>query len=309
MKPVRSARSAIVSAMKRSSAGRATLRALRNRQRRIIDAVRKDARNRRRWDDIATPVTFVTKMEKFVVRADDSVIGRRIYLNGHFDFHKFNAALEVLGREQVNTLYDVGANLGSICIPAVARGLAKRAVAFEPDPTNFALLDMNSRWNGIGQLIARYNCALGESSAIVGLRYPDSNNFGDIQTDVSSIGSITAHMRTLDDCGFDFDAHRDLLWMDVQGHELKVLSGASRARAAGVPIVLEFSPSRWAATGSCDELLGLLHRYRFFIDLSARDVGRRPLAELRDLWTSCLLDAGRETDIVVMTDGETGPVG
>ena len=40
-------------------------------------------------------------------------------------------------------IYDIGANIGVTCIPAVNRGLVKNAFAVEPETSNFELLKLN----------------------------------------------------------------------------------------------------------------------------------------------------------------------
>ena len=38
---------------------------------------------------------------------------------------------------QIKKLYDIGANIGVTCIPAVNRGYVKQAIAVEPESENF----------------------------------------------------------------------------------------------------------------------------------------------------------------------------
>ncbi len=45
-------------------------------------------------------------------------------------------AVSLLGRRGLTSLIDIGANIGTICIPAVKCGLFDRAIAIEPEPLN-----------------------------------------------------------------------------------------------------------------------------------------------------------------------------
>src|SRR5262249_34342132 len=56
--------------------------------------------------------------EKFVVQANDKFISRGLYADGEFDLDKLATVLRISGRN-FKVLVDVGANIGSICIPAV----------------------------------------------------------------------------------------------------------------------------------------------------------------------------------------------
>ena len=85
-----------------------------------------------------------SKFETFLVSTNDKVIGRDIYVNGSFDFIKLKKTLKILGGQlDPELLIDIGANIGTICIPAIKRGLFNSGIAFEPGPLNFSLLNTN----------------------------------------------------------------------------------------------------------------------------------------------------------------------
>ena len=114
-------------------------------------AARRLANRKAMWSQICAsgePFTFVAEREQFIVHTNDPV-GESIFLHGEYDFQKLELALRLLGRKHVETLVDVGANIGSICIPAVARGFAEQSVAIEPEPTNFLMLTANIELNSL----------------------------------------------------------------------------------------------------------------------------------------------------------------
>lgn len=74
--------------------------------------------------------------ETYVVVTGDMAVGYPLFMQGESDFSKFVDAFSLLrdakGRN-CDVLWDIGANIGSICIPALTRNFVKKAVAFEPE--------------------------------------------------------------------------------------------------------------------------------------------------------------------------------
>jgi len=103
--------------------------------------------------------------ENYVVNTSDKVIGRSLYVRGDFDLPKFERAMDILrdkrGLDGVDMLFDVGGNIGPICVAAVNRGYARKAIAFEPDLDNFRLLQINILLNGLEASITCHRMAVG----------------------------------------------------------------------------------------------------------------------------------------------------
>lgn len=88
----------------------------------------------------------------FVFDPGDAIIGREIFLTGGFDFDKFELALRLLEQHRgikPNVLIDVGANIGTICVEAVAGDFVSTAVAVEADPANARMLRANIVLTGL----------------------------------------------------------------------------------------------------------------------------------------------------------------
>lgn len=251
-------------------------------------------------------------LDGFLVRATDHWIGRDIFIQGNYDFDKYTHALEVLKRLspafESEVLIDVGANIGSICIPAVARGFAQRAVAIEPERGNARLLQANVTLNGLDDHIRIAQTAAGSvDDELLELTLSDYN-FGDhrIQTnssidddDMSSRQVELVLSQSLDTiCGEEPSNNNTIVWMDVQGFEGFVLKGATRFLMQKVPLVLEFSPHLMDNAGSTDALFECLAHYQSFVDL-ANSGNVRPISELPALRTE-LGSGGRFTDILVI---------
>ena len=245
---------------------------------------------------------IVDAQETFVVNMRDQVIGRDLYAHGHFDFDKFVRVIDLLGGK-VDLLIDVGANIGTISIPAVNRGLAARAIAIEPDPRNCRLLRANIALNGLDQRMTVHEAALGAEEGTLELELAE-DNFGDHRIKVSSDGgiynedrraSVTVKGTTLDAvCPSGEGA---LIWIDTQGYEGFVLEGGGRLLAGQPPLALEFWPYGMSRAGSYDRLKAAIGHYGGFVDL-ARPGQRRPISDLGALWQEVGV-TGEHTDILV----------
>lgn len=245
--------------------------------------------------------------ESYVVSTSDKMIGKRLYSRGEFDFQKFEAASKLirahdgLGVEAV--LIDAGANVGSICIPAVRRGLVARAIAFELDPDNTRLLRINALLNGVEDRIDIRNMAVGAASGDVTVQH-SATNFGDHRVGGAAQGDgVNVPMVALDSLAADLDLSQCILWMDVQGYEAFALQGARAFMAAGVPLIAEFSREEFDSTDSFDLFVSLVTEagYSVFFDLNATPPKATPLdrAALEDL-SERLTQQGTFTDLLFL---------
>ena len=219
-----------------------------------------------------------SKDESYVVDSRDNMIGRALFAKGQFDFHKFIKAFGIVELFAPNArafhLIDIGANIGSICIPAVKRRYVKKCIAFELDPDNYRLLTINCILNKVEHLVSCNNYALGDKQASITVKKSRSN-FGDHRVDDTALNDKEQliPMITLDSILNEIDLKSTILWMDVQGYEWHVLKGASTFLSACVPLILEFSPSELHSFDALDKLITLLSdsEYNTYWDLSFDD--------------------------------------
>jgi FkbM family methyltransferase len=229
-----------------------------------------------------TTSTFVyakPKSEHYLVKSSDMGIGRPLFIDGEYDFDKFIQALNVCnknpnGRKKPTILIDVGANIGTICIPAVARGFVQRAVAIEPEPLNCNLLRANIALNGLSNSILVYECGLAASKDIDLVLELSESNLGDhrtwVDTDNGAERRNIVHVKseTLDDLCSPADYADSLLWMDIQGYEGFALSGGKELLKSRIPLAIEFWPYGMNRAGSFDALKSAVAHYNGYFDLN-----------------------------------------
>lgn len=219
------------------------------------------------YDAMPIPYLVTGHPEHFVVETKDKGTGRMLFLTGEQDFWKLKVALAILQQEgipQPSHLIDAGANIGTIVIPAIRRGLFKTATAIEPHPNNVRLLRTNLVLNGIDDCVTVLNLAIGSESG----RQLFLHEVGD-DSSTHSIGAdgIPVRSTRLDDLPLPAPS---LLWMDIEGYEGHALDGAKSLLSSGIPLVSEFHPEFLAQAGGL-EAFGEALRGRRIFDLQASE--------------------------------------
>ncbi len=147
---------------------------------------------------------------------------------------------------------DVGANVGLHTL-AAARHVAAgggAVVAFEPHPRNFETLTHNIACNGLRH-VAAHNIGLAETAEVLTCRGPARGG----NWSLASHGeySFEVHLLRLDDFLEDHPLPRlDLIKIDVEGAEVRVLAGARETIARYRPlIVFEVCPAWLRRQNTC----------------------------------------------------------
>jgi FkbM family methyltransferase len=203
-----------------------------------------DQRVRSYLDD--PPESVRTKQGfRIFLNPNDSKISASIALTGSYS---------VLQEPQITRLFetqvkktsivvDVGANIGWFSLVAAKR--ARQVHAFEPEPMSYGLLQKSIAANGFDNILAHPFC-VSDHDGVETLYISDSRNKGthSIVRKTAPKG-IQVSSVTLDTL---FPTERiDLLKLDVEGAESKVLDGAQRLieeRRIG-QIIMEWNPSFW----------------------------------------------------------------
>ena len=265
-------------------------------------------------------VTVNTRHGRLTFSSRDAAVGRRLYTHGEFEYDKIEKAIALLRadvpeRLGARRLVDVGANVGTVCIPLVRDRAFARALAFEPEPRNHAHLVRNVRANGVADAIMVLNAGLSSTSGSMTMELA-FDNYGDHRIRVGEPTTSHAVCREQDRAVIEVPVHRlddllptlalspddvGVLWIDVQGHEHHVLDGAEKVVASGAPVVSEFWPYALARAGrdpaAYVELLR--ERFRWFYDLEAVVPARCPTTDAKALLDRYRADSAF-TDLVLI---------
>ncbi len=240
---------------------------------------------------------------RYFIRPQDAAIGAAIVQSGGFDTEKIARVLSLLEENKVTLdwLVDVGANIGTTTVDILRRFPGMRGVAFEPDPVNYELLQLNLYANGLARRVQAHHMAIGDAAGTVCLELAD-RNFGDHRVHLSDApGAYDEHLRAtlpvtctrLDDMTDLPVGEHTLVYIDVQGYEGHVLAGARNTLACLPPLVVELWPYGLDRAGGRELLFAELRRYPRLFEIGAdppRQIAHDELEELaRDL-------AGRPVD-------------
>lgn len=239
-------------------------------------------------------VTIPTANGLLTCDSRDWLVGKYLFVNREYEIYYIRKTIEALTAlgllgETNGTLLDVGANIGMICIPLVRDGRFERAIAFEPDPNNFRLLERNVAQNELEERISVRALALSSEPGRAELELsPD--NYGDHRVrrsekpgfyDEQRRPTRLVQVETLDRV-MAGEAPPALVWLDIQGHEGHFFAGARETLARGGPVVAEFWPYGIARSGMsrpqyCETVSSI---FTDFYTFEGEAVVRHPIAEL-----------------------------
>jgi FkbM family methyltransferase len=158
---------------------------------------------------------------------------------------------DAYGREKIPAgaaVVDAGAHIGVFTLMAARRvGPSGRVLAFEPSPGSRELLARNVRANGLSW-VKVYPAALADAPGTEAFYAADAaagNPVGDTLSPIPGREAVSVPVLRLDDVLAEAGVSAvDLLKVDVEGAELRLLEGAPRTLAATRRIVMEVHPPR-----------------------------------------------------------------
>jgi FkbM family methyltransferase len=126
-----------------------------------------------------------------------------------------------------NYFIDVGANIGTITIPAaLAVGPTGRVFSIEPHPETFSCLKYNVTLNYLNNVLLT-NCAIGDVNGKTRLTSLNEDR-NHVEKNSLSEDTIEVDCKRLDDIPVLKNLNVDLLKVDVEGFEYFVFKGAER---------------------------------------------------------------------------------
>jgi FkbM family methyltransferase len=211
---------------------------------------------------------------------------------------------------------DVGANLGTTTVPALLTFGAARGVAIEPEPFNYRLLRCNLIANDLEERVVTIRAAASDRAG-AGFLQLSAWNSGDhrlrpdgveVAPEAGASDSIAVPLERLDDL---LAAHLDdlseigVVWIDCQGHEGYVLTGAPKLLASEVPVLCEYWPYGLRRTDNLTvfhELIAANYKWVVNIgDAAGQDPQWLPAAEIATLERS--YPEQTFTDLILLKHG------
>jgi len=210
------------------------------------------------------------KNSQYFMEAQD-YISKGLFINANWNFKVLDKALKLIGKKKSSsTLINVGAHIGSTCIPAIKKGYFKKAIAFEPSRKNCSMLKANIHLNMIEDKIKVYNLALSNEKKKIYLKKFGKNS-GDVRV-LKKIqkNSEIAFADILDNYTSKFNKKNSIIFMYAQGHEPEIFMGAKKTIRKKIPIIVEFIPwlfnKRWL-----NKSKHLFNNYNYFYDLKKNE--------------------------------------
>jgi FkbM family methyltransferase len=177
------------------------------------------------------------RKQPMVVFAND-YIGINIFLHGEYDSNGLLLLKHIFDHFNIDyknsSLVDVGANIGNHSL--FFGGLFKKIYSFEPNPTTFELLKINTQ----NKNISSFNLGLGsKKEKLLLFESLENNGTSSLNMDksVHKGKAYTVDIDTLDN--FDFSNELvSVIKIDVEGHEFEVLQGGKKLIDEMRPIII-----------------------------------------------------------------------
>lgn len=273
-------------------------------------------------EDEADELTFRRAGTRWTVPAVNDAVARSLFVDGEYQGREVQRLLDWLSRhghlgEEKTTIIEAGANLGSSTLP-FATATAKRVLAVEPMPENFALLKRNVSMNGLDDRITCVQAAISPSSGQLTMVATPSGGMSEVKAEgtrqgygeraeghalvrvptVSLDELIRLHKVEPDEVAF--------VWSDTQGYERQVIESGASLWGAGTPLFVELWRDGLRVHGGVSEFVATVARHFTGMiprrDLLARGAGAttRPVSELTELIESL---ERRHTDTLLLPRG------
>lgn len=213
--------------------------------------------------------TVLTRNGLLAFDSKDKTTGRILHV---YRNHEFNDMMEivaflrdkgVLARDCDGTVIDVGGYIGMSSTTFLLEKIFKQSLAFEPSPVNYKLLLKNIENNNLSGSLKAFNIALSDKNGELNFELSEKN-YGDHRvrnnTEKGHFGEesrevIVVPARKFDDFLLEHNeidqSDIRLIWMDIQGHEVKFIAGARQFLLShpNVPVMMEFWPYAMLRSG------------------------------------------------------------
>ena len=183
----------------------------------------------------------------------------------------------LIAGEQIHVA-NLGANLGWYALLTAMYNERVFVDAFEPTPDTVKMLEENVHINDLDEQVRVFPMAVSDEVGQAELFINDTNagsnsltTFKQGSNGFSNAHKVTVPTVTLDEVYLQQDPRMwpDIVIMDVEGHEQKVMDGTQGLFKAGwCPVIItEFSPSLLNMRGKCSFYRELVERYNYKLAL------------------------------------------
>ncbi|TGS94777.1 FkbM family methyltransferase [Mesorhizobium sp. M2D.F.Ca.ET.171.01.1.1] len=225
---------------------------------------------------------------RMVFDPNDDPIGKAILELGSWhrpQFESILAALREAGRLTDGKIFlDVGANIGTQTIYALASGAFSRVIAIEPDAANARTLQMNALLNGFEDRVDIVRAAAGAEMGTLYLNGHATNSGGHKVANAPNGGkSVPVKVVTIDSVLRDRrldPSDLGLVWIDVEGFEAEAAAGMSPVVERAIPLCIEFNAHVYGRGKSREFFSHLAEHYAMAAVVSDQQIKFRPIAEL-----------------------------
>ena len=235
-----------------------------------------------------------TEYGQMLVDGRDRFISQANRLKGHGDEPKIAEVTRFLAAKyqfRPKVFLDLGANIGTHLIGALAEGMFSRGYGVEMEPNTFMLLQCNLILNELSERTQVFNVALSNQANTATMELSPTN-FGDHRIRPASTGvngvddensgtTRQVRTRTLDELVATEKipiTNETLIWLDTQGHEGQILDGAQTLFESSTRpyLTLEFWPYGLERTGGKAHLFHFLTRVKAIYDIGVENWVNRP---------------------------------
>ena len=194
-------------------------------------------------------------------------ISLKLFIDKSFDYSILTKAIKLLGKKHSkSTLINIGAHIGSTCIPAIKKNKFTNSIVFEPTKKTFNLLQSNIFLNEVDDKIQAYNLAISNKKSNLYLAIKKVNVGGNLIYKKKRKNAEVVKSDILDNYTYNLNKNNTLIFMDVEGHESNVFLGAKKTIKKKIPNVFEFYPAlldkNWIKNFNL-----VFKNYKFFYDL------------------------------------------
>lgn len=167
-------------------------------------------------------------------------LGIPLFFNVHYSPARVPEIQEVV--KEGDTVIDIGANIGYFTILlANLVGPTGKVYAFEPDPSNFSLLQRTIERNGWTQVIAEQKAVSNKTEEL--LLYQTKSGASNSLAPTEHISTVKVQVVALDDF-LSSEHHISFVKMDMDGSEPLAIQGMARLiqQSPNIHVLAEYEP-------------------------------------------------------------------